>query len=125
MLLLGAPVPLSNSANDVILHQCSDDTRASLILQQLLQIPTTLQLQAGVNPSDPASLLTAISEAFQGVHLAAPSQKRHLGPYKAISSLLQAVPSPSSGSAGQLSNFWTLVMAGTFQSISILSVNPS
>ena len=124
-MVLGVPVPLSNSANDVMLHQCSDDTRASLILEQLLQIPTTLQLQAGVNPSDPASLLTAISEAFQGVHLAAPSQKRHLGPYKAISSLLQAVPSPSSGSAGVLANFCWLVMAGTSHGLPTPSVKPS
>ena len=55
-VVLGVPVPLSNSANDVILHQCSDDTRASLILQQLLQIPTTLQPQAGANPFHPARL---------------------------------------------------------------------
>ena len=124
-MVLGVPVPLSNSANDVMLHQCSDDTRASLILQQLLQIPTTLQLQAGVNPSDPASLQTAISEAFQGVHLAPPSQKRHLGPYKAISSLLQAVPSPSSGSAGLLTNLWLLVMADTCQALPTPPVKPS
>ena len=124
-MVLGVPVPLSNSANDVMLHQCSDDTRASLILQQLLQIPTILQFQAGVNPSDPASLPAFISEAFKGDHLAVPGPKRELGPYKAISSLLQAVPSPSSGSAGLLTNFCWLVMAGTSQGLPTAPVKPS
>ena len=124
-MVLGVPVPLSNSANDVMLHQCSDDTRASLILQQLLQIPTTVQLQPGVNPSHPANLPTTISEALQGVHLAAPGRERHLGPYKATSSLLQAVPSPSSGSAGLTTNFCLLVMAGTCQALPTAPVKPS
>ena len=79
MLLLGAPVPLSNSANDVMLHQCSDDTRASLILEQLLQIPTTLQLQAGVNGSYPARSPGALFEAGLGAPWVFRARKSILG----------------------------------------------
>ena len=78
-MVLGVPVPLSNSANDVMLHQCSDDTRASLILEQLLQIPTTLQLQAGVNGSYPARSPGALFEAGLGAPWVLRARKSILG----------------------------------------------
>ena len=126
-MVLGVPVPLSNSANDVMLHQCSDDTRASLILHQLLQIPTlpSQQPQAGVNPSNPARLPRSISEPFQGYPLAVPSGKGLLGltrPYPAWCRQFQA---PVQGQLASSTYFSALVMAGTSHGVPAAPVKPS
>ena len=127
MLLLGAPVPLSNSANDVMLHQCSDDTRASLILEQLLQIPTTLQLQAGVNGSYPARSPGALFEAGLGAPWVFGARKSILGltrPNRACCRQFQAPVQGQLASSPTSGPWWWLAPSRAFQYSQLIPVNP-